>query len=71
MDLSVSRRHFLRTTGAGFGALALHSMLSPLNAAGVALMSLHWAPKANSVFFCSCMEVLPSSTCLITNQNYS
>ena len=50
MDLSVSRRHFLRTTGAGFGALALHSMLSPQNAAGIALMSPHWAPKAKSCF---------------------
>ncbi len=51
MDLSVSRRHFLRTTGAGFGALALHSMLSPQNAAGIALMSPHWAPKAKSCIF--------------------
>ena len=71
MDLSVSRRHFLRTTGAGFGALALHSMLSPQNAAGIALMSPSLGPKGQILYFCSCMEVLPSSTCLITNQNYS
>ena len=51
MDLSVSRRHFLRTRVLASGALALHSMLSPQNAAGIALMSPHWAPKAKSCIF--------------------
>ena len=53
VDWAVSRREFLSKTGAGFGAVALSSLLAenPLRAAPAIAPLAHYAAKAKSVIF--------------------
>lgn len=48
----LTRRHLLRSGGAGIGSLALHSLLAPdAFAKDIARKGLHFAPKAKRIIF--------------------